>query len=48
MKFQQKQQQERDTKKVEMVGTINHDGGDAKILGTSLGAGKVVYLFIKA
>lgn len=46
MKFQQKQQQERDTKKVEMVGNINHDVGDGKILGASLGPGKVIYLFI--
>lgn len=46
MKFQQKQQQERETKKVEMVGTINQDVGDGKILGSSMGAGKVIYLFI--
>lgn len=46
MKFQQKQQQDRETKKVEMVGTINHDVGDGKALGSSLGAGKVIYLYL--
>lgn len=53
MKFQQKQQVEREQKKLDMLGTTNRpigkllasSGEDAKVLASSLGGGKVRQMF---